>query len=114
METQNDTGRSITGRAIVALSVAMMLAGLFVIQYLLTTSFGGQYFKTPLIDFIAGQAYDLSGKGADMLFVISTRFMLATACLWLPILLVFAVIGGGQRRQPRRVVTRAASEARSE
>ena len=114
METQNDTGRSITGRAIVALSVAMMLAGLFVIQYLLTTSFGGQYFKTPLIDFVTGQAYDLSGKGADMLFVISTRFMLATACLWLPILLVFAVIGGGQRRQSKRVVTHAASEARRE
>jgi len=110
METQNGTGRSITGRAIVALSVAMMFAGLFVIQYLLTTSFGGQYFKTPLVDFITGQAYDLGGKGADMLFIISTRFMLATACLWLPILLVFAAIGGGQKRQSRRVVTAAAHE----
>ena len=79
------TLNGVIGLSLIAASLAALMGAVWVLQYLLSTQFGGRFYGTALMDFVRGEAFDLEGKGSDALFVVVTRFVLATACLWLPI-----------------------------
>lgn len=81
---------STPGVVLIAASIAAFIGACWATQYLLSTSYGGTLFSTPLINYIMGQAYDLDGKGSDALLVVVSRFMLASACLWMPLTAVLA------------------------
>lgn len=69
---------------------AAFFAAGWVMQYLVSTQFGGVYFARSLSSFVMGNEYGLEGNGADVLFVVMTRFILGFGCLWLPIAGVMA------------------------
>jgi|GEM_PF-7078756 len=74
------------GIILISAGIAAFVGAIWVAHYLLTTQIGGVYFGTRLLDFVTGAEFNMQGNnGSDALFVVVTRFMLATACLWMPI-----------------------------
>ena len=108
MEMQNNTDKgNIAHRAIVALSVAMMIAGLTVFEYLASTQFGTTIGGmtvgvSSLMRHVLGGSHGLGDQGAEALFIISARFILVTSLLWAPLLFLFSTIGREQKRQRKR------------
>lgn len=65
--------------------IALFIATLFILQYILSTQIGYSYFRTDLIEYIIGMDYGMKEVAAEMLFVVVTRLILAFGLLWWPI-----------------------------
>ncbi len=80
-------------------ALAAFLAALWVLQYVATTGYGSAVYRTSLLSYVLGQAYDLGASADSLLTVIVTRFVLAFGATWLPLTALLAGLAnrGGSR-----------------
>jgi hypothetical protein len=73
-------------------ALAAFLAALWVLQYVVTTGYGSPLYRTSLLSYVLGQAYDLGSSAETLLTVIVARFVLAFGATWLPLTALLAAL----------------------
>lgn len=70
--------------------ISALIASMWVLHYLFTTVFGFLYHS--MWEYVTGQAFNLETAGAEALFVVVTRFLLAFGISWAPVTFLVALI----------------------
>lgn len=73
-------------------AIAAFVAAIWVIHYLVTTSYGSYYGGSSLLSIVLGEEHGIGADGAEALFVIGARFLLVSGLAWLPASAVVAAV----------------------
>jgi hypothetical protein len=72
--------------------IASLIGTLWVLHYLLTTTYGLMMAGTPLLNYVLGQAHNLEVFGAEATFVVISRFLIAFGLSWAPLTAIIGAI----------------------
>lgn len=84
---------ALSRHAVAGAMLAVCIAALWILEYLLTTQYGTRLFGTAIWRYVTGLSYGAGEEAVESLFVVLTRFLLVFGLGWGPLMLLVALAG---------------------